>query len=72
MMVTDDLKQKMSLRNISRTSGIPLSGYYYKSIERQVQRLDPSTREKIKHIASERPTYGIRECGQYSETGAQW
>ena len=50
----------MSLRNISRISGISLSGYYYKSTERHIQRLDPLIKERIKDIASERPTYGYR------------
>ena len=60
MMVLEDLKQEMSLRNISRISGISLSGYYYRPVERHIQRLDPSTRERIREIASERPTYGYR------------
>jgi hypothetical protein len=29
MMVLDDLKDKVPLREISRISGISLSGYYY-------------------------------------------
>jgi transposase InsO family protein len=60
MMVLEDLKHEMSLRNISRISGISLSGYYYRPRERHIQRLDPSTRARIKGIASERPTYGYR------------
>ena len=40
-------------RKISRISGIPLSGYYYRPVKRHVQRLDPSTKERIKDIASE-------------------
>ena len=60
MMVLEDLKQEMSLRNISRISGISLSGYSYRHRERNIQRLDPSTRERINDIASERPTYGYR------------
>ena len=58
MMVMEDLKHDMSLRNISRISGISLSGYYHKSTERHIQRLDPSIKEKIRYIASERTTYG--------------
>ena len=58
MMVLEDLKDQMSLREISRISGISLSGYYYKPVKKYVQRLDSSTRERIKDIASERPTYG--------------
>ena len=60
MMVLEDLKQEMSLRNISRISGISLSGYYYRPVERHIQRLDPTIRNKIREIASERPTYGYR------------
>ncbi len=60
MMVLEELKHQMSLRNISRTPGISLSGYYYKPVKRHIQRLDPSTRERIKGIASERPTHGYR------------
>ena len=60
MMILEDLKHEMSLRNISRISGISLSGYYYRHVKRHVERLDPSTSEKIKSIASERPTYGYR------------
>ena len=60
MMVLEDLRQVMSFRNISRISGISLSGYYYWPVERHIQRLDPSTRERIREIASERPTYGYR------------
>ena len=60
MMLIDDLKQEMSLRNISRRSGISLSGYYYKCTEWHIQRFDLSIKERIKHIASERPTYGYR------------
>ena len=56
----EDLKQEMSLRNISRISGISISEYYYKSTERHIQRLDPSIKERIKDIASERTTYGYR------------
>ena len=65
MMVLEDLKHEMSLRNISRISEISLSGYYYKPVKRHIQRLDPSTRTRIKDIASERPTYDTGECGQY-------
>ena len=59
-MVINDLKDQIPLREISRISGISLSGYYYRSRERHVERLDPSTRARIKDIASERPTYGYR------------
>ena len=60
MTVLDDLKDKVPLREISRISGISLSEYYYKPRERQVERLDPSIKERIRYIASERPTYGYR------------
>ena len=60
MRVLEDLKQEMSLRNISRISGISLSGYYYRPRKRHIQRLDPSTKERIKDIALERPTHGIK------------
>ena len=33
MMVLEDLKHEMSLRNISRISGISLSGYYYRPVK---------------------------------------
>ncbi len=59
-MVLEDVKHEMSLRNISRTPGISLSGHYYRPGERPIQRLDPSIKERIKDIASERPTYGYR------------
>ena len=57
-MVIDDLKDQIPPREISRISGIPLSGYYYKPVQRQVERLDPSIKERIRYIASDRPTYG--------------
>ena len=59
-MVINDLKDQIPLREISRISGISLSGYYYRPRERHVERLDPSTRTRNKYIASERPTYGYR------------
>ena len=60
MMVLEDLRQEMSLRNISRISGISLSGYYYRPVEKHIQRLDPTIKNKIREIALERPTYGYR------------
>ena len=60
MMVLEDLKDQIPLREISRISGIPLSFYYYRPRERHIQRLDPTIRNKIREIASERPTYGYR------------
>ncbi len=59
-MVINDLKDQIPLREISRISGQRDSGYYYKPVKRRIQRLDPSTRARIKDIASERPTYGYR------------
>ena len=59
-MVINDLKDHIPLREISRISGMSLSGYYYKPVKRHIQRLDPSTRTRIRDIASERPTYGYR------------
>ena len=57
-MVINDLKDQIPLREISRISGISLSGYYYKPVKRHIQRLDTSITERIRYIASERPTYG--------------
>ena len=65
MMVLGDLNDQIPLWEISRISGISLSGCYYKPRKRHVQRLDFSTMERIKDITSERPTYGYREYGQY-------
>ena len=72
MMVLEDLKHEMSLRNISRISGISLSGYYYRPRERHIQRLDPSTRARIKDIASERPTYGHRRVWAVQRNQGTW
>ncbi|MEM3191810.1 MAG: hypothetical protein QXU98_08915 [Candidatus Parvarchaeota archaeon] len=58
MMVVDELKQAMSMREISLISGIPLSEYYYVPRSRNVTRVGPSIREMIKRIAAERPTCG--------------
>jgi len=60
MMVINDLRDKIPLREISRISGISLSGYYYRPVKRSIQRLDPITKKRIMDIASERPTYGYR------------
>ena len=59
-MVIDDLKDQIPLREISRISGISLSGYYYKPVKRYIQRLDPAIKEKVRYIASERTTYRYR------------
>ena len=37
MMVLDDLKDQIPLREISRISGISLSEYYYRPVKRHVQ-----------------------------------
>ncbi|MEM3449795.1 MAG: IS3 family transposase, partial [Nitrososphaerota archaeon] len=58
MIVVEDLREYMSLREISRISGISLSSFYYK--ERSVIRLSPQIEYDIIRIASERPTYGYR------------
>ena len=49
-MVINDLKDQIPLREISRISGISLSGYYYKPMKRHIQRLDPSIKERIRDI----------------------
>ena len=59
-MVLNDLNDQIPFREISRISGISLSGYYYKPRERHVERLDPSIKKRIRDIASERPTYVYR------------
>ncbi|MEM3845209.1 MAG: IS3 family transposase [Candidatus Parvarchaeota archaeon] len=69
MMVVDDLKQVMSMREISFISGIPLSEYYYVPRSRNFTRLDPSIREMIKRIVSERPTYGYRRVWDMIRNG---
>ena len=46
MIVLDDLKDQIPLREISRISGISLSGYYYKPRERHIQRIDPLSRKR--------------------------
>ena len=50
-MVINDLKDQIPLREISRISGISLSGYYYKPVKRHIQRLDPSIKERIRDEA---------------------
>ena len=59
-MMINDLRDKIPLREISRISGISLSGYYYRPVRRSIQRLDPIIKKRILDIASERPTYGYR------------
>ena len=60
MTVVEDLRNDMSLREISRVSGISLSSLYYKEKERRVKRLSPLIEQDIIRTASERPTYGYR------------
>ena len=60
MTVVEDLRNDMSLREISRVSGISLSSLYYKEKERRVNRLSPQIKQDIINTASERPTYGYR------------
>ena len=52
MMVLEDLKDQIPLREISRISGISLSGYYYRPRERHVERLDRSINETIRKMKS--------------------
>jgi transposase InsO family protein len=60
MTVVEDLRSDMSLREISRVSGISLSSFYYHEKERRVKRLSPQIEQDIIRTASERPTYGYR------------
>ncbi|MCL4413110.1 MAG: IS3 family transposase [Candidatus Thermoplasmatota archaeon] len=60
MIVVEDLKSDMPLREIARVSGISLSSFYYQEKERRVSRLSPQIEEEIIITASERPTYGYR------------
>ena len=50
----------MSLREISRVSGISLSSLYYKEKERRVKKFSPLIEQDIIRTASERSTYGYR------------
>ncbi|MEM4067991.1 MAG: IS3 family transposase [Candidatus Micrarchaeaceae archaeon] len=58
MIVVEDLREYMSLREISSVSGISLSSFYYREKERSVIRLSPQIEYDIIRVASERPTYG--------------
>ena len=60
MMVFEDLKDKISVREISMIYGIPFPSFYYMPVRKHIQSLDPSATEEIKHIAPERPTNGYR------------
>lgn len=70
-MVLEDLKTQMPLRRISKVSWISLSGYYHTPRKRHVERLDPSTRGRIREIASEVPHVDTGECGQSLGTMVQ-
>ena len=67
MTIVEDLRNDMSLREISRVSGISLSSLYYKEKERRVKRLSPLIEQDIIRTASERPTYGYRRVGCVEE-----
>ncbi len=60
MTIFEDLRCDMSLREISRVSGISLSSLHFREKERRVKRLSPQIVEEIVRAASERPTYGSR------------
>ena len=55
-----DLGEFMTVREISRISGIPLSTYYYRPRSRTVNRIDSVRSKRITDLALERPTYGYR------------
>ena len=55
-----DLGEFMTVREISRISGIPLSTYYYWPRSRTVNRIDSVRSKRITDLALERPTYGYR------------
>ena len=57
-MVLEDLKDQISLTEISQISANPLSGQYYEPVKRHNRRLDPSTRERNSGTTLERPKYG--------------
>ena len=63
MMVIEDLKKEMSLRNISGIFGILPSDNHYKSTEILIQRLALSIKDRIKDITSERTRFGYRSWG---------
>ena len=65
MMVLEDLRQVMSFRNISRISGISLSGYYYWPVERHIQRLDPTIRKRSGRLHQKGQPTDTGEYGQY-------
>jgi len=46
MMVINGLRDKITLREISRISGISMSRYYYRPVKRSIQRLDLITKKK--------------------------
>ena len=58
MTVVEDLRNDMSLREISRVSGISLSSFCYQEKKRRVKRLSPLIEQDIISTASERPCHG--------------
>ncbi|MCW6170966.1 MAG: IS3 family transposase [Thermoplasmatales archaeon] len=59
-MIFLNLSEFMTVREISRISGIPLSTYYYQPRSRTVNRIDSVRAKRITDLALERPTYGYR------------
>ena len=57
MTIVEDLRGDMSLREISRVSGISLSSFYYQGKERRVKRLSPQIEQDTINTASGRLTY---------------
>ena len=57
MIVFGELRDWISLTEISNISGISISSYYYSSRERRITNLDLSVKEIVTQIASERPKY---------------
>lgn len=52
MTVVEGLRSDMSLRDVSRISGISLASLYYKERERGVKRLSPQIEQAIITTAS--------------------
>lgn len=55
-----NLSEFMTVREISRISGIPLSTYYYQLRSRTVNRIDLVRPKRITDLTLERSTYGYR------------
>jgi hypothetical protein len=69
-MVINDLKDQIPLREISRISGISLSGYYYKPVKRHIQRLDPSIKDEDQGHCIRKTDIRIQESvGNTEESG---